>query len=71
MLLVAESIYDGTWASGPPPGELVDFELMRYMGWSWQELQATPMYVRRYTWDLMNRREEALADQQKKATDHA
>ncbi|WP_158634324.1 hypothetical protein [Amycolatopsis sp. WAC 04197] len=34
----------------------MDFELMRYMGWSWPELDATPEYVRRYCWDLMQAR---------------
>jgi hypothetical protein len=52
----AESIYEGTWASGPPPDELVDFELMRYMGWSWRDLDDTPDYVRHYAWDLMQAR---------------
>lgn len=23
------------------------------MGWSWDQLEATPLYVRRYTWDLL------------------
>lgn len=23
------------------------------MGWSWQELDATPIYVKRYCWDLL------------------
>ncbi|AIG81250.1 Hypothetical protein AJAP_42395 (plasmid) [Amycolatopsis japonica] len=29
---------------------------MRYMGWSWPELDSTPEYVRRYCWDLMQAR---------------
>ncbi|WP_327066904.1 hypothetical protein [Kitasatospora sp. NBC_01302] len=29
------------------------------MGWTWQELQDTPWYVRRFTWDLMSTRREA------------
>ncbi|MCC9307680.1 hypothetical protein LN042_11295 [Kitasatospora sp. RB6PN24] len=59
VIWAAESIYEGTWASGPPPEELVDFEVMREMGWSWQELQDTPFYVRRFTWDLICARREA------------
>jgi hypothetical protein len=59
VLWPAESIYEGTWSSGPPPEELIDFEVMREMGWSWQELQATPMHVRRYTWDLIVIRRQA------------
>lgn len=61
MLWPAESIYEGTWLSGPPPQELVDFELMREMGWTWQELQQTPAYVRRYCGDLLAARREAEA----------
>lgn len=38
--------------SGDLPQEFRDFELMREMHWSWRDLQATPMYVRRYCWDL-------------------
>jgi hypothetical protein len=26
---------------------------MHEMSWSWPELQATPLYVRRYCWDLL------------------
>jgi hypothetical protein len=55
----AESIYDGTWASGPAPPELIDFEIMHEMGWSWEQLEATPVYVRQFTWDLMMVRREA------------
>jgi hypothetical protein len=35
---------------------------MRFMGWSWTELQGTPLYVRRYCWDLMNARLKAERD---------
>lgn len=59
MLWPAESIYEGTWSSGPPPDELRDFELMHAMGWTWQELEATPAYVRRYCWDLLMAKREA------------
>lgn len=62
MLWAAESIYEGTWGSGPPPPELVDFELMRYMRWSWRDLDETPEYVRRYCWDLMQARLSAERD---------
>lgn len=67
MLWPAESIYDGTWSSGPAPEELVHFELMREMGWTWQELEATPLYVRRYVWDLLVARREAEAAANEKA----
>lgn len=71
MLWAAESIYDGTWSSGPPPDEVVDFEVMREMGWSWRELQATPWYVRRYVWDLMGIRRQAEQDAQERANRRA
>lgn len=29
------------------------------MGWTWAQLQATPLYVRRYTWDFINLRATA------------
>lgn len=32
---------------------------MREMSWSWQQLQDTPVYVRRYVWDLLCARREA------------
>lgn len=64
MIVVAESVYDGTWSSGPVPAEITDFELMspEGMGWSWPELQATPSYVRRFSWDLLQIRRRAEAD---------
>jgi len=71
MLWAAESIYEGTWASGPPPQELIDFELMRFMGWSWPDLEATPLYVRRYCWDLMQARLEAEAAAHERAVREA
>ena len=32
---------------------------MREMGWSWTELQKTPLYVRRFVWDLIGARRAA------------
>jgi hypothetical protein len=61
VLSVAESVYEGTWSSGPIPDELRDFELMRAMGWTWAELEDTPVYVRRFTWDLLCARRAAKA----------
>jgi hypothetical protein len=54
-------LYDGTWGGGPIPREISDFELMLPdgMGWSWQELQETPLYVQRFCWDLLQIRREA------------
>lgn len=59
MISVAESFYDGTWGSGDLPLEIIDFEVMREMRWSWQDLQDTPLYVRHYVADLMAIRREA------------
>jgi hypothetical protein len=67
MLDCAESFYDGTWSSGPLPEEVEDFELMAEFGWTWQELQATPFYVRRFTTDLLSVKREARAAAAKKA----
>ncbi len=58
-MLPVESIYEGTWASGPPPDEWIDFEVMREMGWSWSALDATPDYVRRFCWDFILARRNA------------
>lgn len=49
------------------PEEMLHFELMRYMGWSWQELEVTPHYVREYCWDLMNARLTAEQEAQERA----
>lgn len=59
---MAESVYGGTWAGDSVPAELMDFELMRGMRWSWDDLQATPRYVRRYCWDLLQARLKAEHD---------
>jgi hypothetical protein len=34
---------------------------MREMGWSWQEMQATPVYVRMYCWEISQIRRSAEA----------
>jgi hypothetical protein len=46
------------------PQEVVHYELMREMNWSWQELQDTPAYVVRVCTDLMNVRRAAEAEQE-------
>jgi hypothetical protein len=48
------------------PAEVVHYELMREMGWSWDDLQATPAYVVRYCSDLMFIRRRAEADQMRR-----
>jgi hypothetical protein len=37
------------------------------MGWSWPDLQATPAYVRRVCWDLLQIRRTAAKDAIEKA----
>jgi hypothetical protein len=59
----AESIYGGTWGSDGAPLEVLHFELMREMGWTFADLMATPAYVTRYCTDLMLIRRQAEADQ--------
>lgn len=71
MLTVAESVYGGTWSSGPAPQELEDFELMREMHWTWRDLQETPHYVRRFCWDLHLARLEAQQEADKRHKDGA
>lgn len=56
-----ESIIEGTWGSGDPPQELVDFQLMREMHWTWRDLDETPLDVRQYAWDYILR-ERTVAD---------
>lgn len=60
-------MYDGTWASGPWPSELVDFEVMREMRWTWRELQDTPLYVRRFCADFVQLRRKAQLDADERA----
>jgi len=67
VLPVAESVFDGTWASGELPDELRDYLLCRHMRWSWSELEATPAYVRRATWDLMQAELRAQNDEMEAA----
>lgn len=59
MWLAIQSVYDGTWGGSTVPQEIVDFEIMREMHWSWKQLQETPVYVRRFTWDCIQARREA------------
>lgn len=62
-----ESILGGTWGnSEPPPEEWVDFLIMKRMRWSWDELQATPLYVRRYCADFLGLIAEAEEKDRKK-----
>ncbi len=68
VLLVAESIYENTWSSGAPPQEFIDFELCDQLGWSWPDLEATPLYVRNTFWRLLQARRQAEKDRQDEAS---
>lgn len=48
---------------------MFDFELMLGMRWSWQELEATPAYVRRYCWDLLQARRTAEQEANERASE--
>jgi hypothetical protein len=49
-----EAIIEGTWGGTGTPAEWADFILMRRMRWSWEQLQQTPAYVRRYCIDFLS-----------------
>jgi hypothetical protein len=51
------------------PPEVLHFELMREMGWSFAQLQETPAYVVRYCTDLMLIRREAEAEHARKSSE--
>lgn len=53
------------------PDEVLHYELMREMGWTFAELMATPVYVVVYCTDLMLTRREAEREAQKKANKEA
>jgi hypothetical protein len=40
---------------------------MKEMGWSWSDLEATPMYVRRFCADLMGIRRKCEADHMRRS----
>lgn len=67
MLWPAESIYGGTWGSGPVPVEVQWVELMLTFKWSWEQMLATPPYVRRVCWDLLAAKREARAAAEERA----
>lgn len=67
MVAPAESIYEGTWGSGAPPEEFVDFEIMHEMHWGWSQLRECPLYVKAYVWAMINARRQAEHDANEKA----
>lgn len=71
MVSPAESIYEGTWGSGPPPEEFVDVEIVRETGWTFQELQACPAYFKATFWALLNARRQAEHDANERARSEA
>lgn len=44
---------------------------MRRMHWSWEQLQATPLYVRRYTLDFLGMISEHEQQEQRRAETRA
>jgi hypothetical protein len=73
-LLPIESIFDGTWASGPPPDELVVADTLLETGWTWRDWCDTPPYIRRVMVDVINARREARqrhAEQQQREQEAA
>lgn len=59
---------NGTWGGGAPsPPQWHDFLLMKRMHWSWEQLQNTPLYVRRYSLDFLGLISEAEEKASKKA----
>lgn len=67
VLWPVESIIEGTWGSGQPPKEFYDFLLMREMHWSWDQLNETPPYVQRYSFDFI----QAIFEQERSDADKA
>lgn len=61
-----ESILGGTWGGSEPPEEWAHFLLMKRMRWSWNQLQQTPFYVRRYCADFLGLIAEAEEKDRKK-----
>lgn len=67
MLVTVESLLKTGTAGAPDdpdagvPEEWVDFQLMKRMGWDWEQLQACPQYVRTYCLDFLQMEEEAMA----------
>ncbi|MDB4872551.1 MAG: hypothetical protein JWL97_3555, partial [Gemmatimonadales bacterium] len=63
--------YGGTWGGDEIPVEVVHFELLQAMGWSWQDLQQTPAYVVRVFVDLLAIKRQAEQDAQERANAEA
>lgn len=57
-----ESIFDGTWASGPAPEEFVLARVLDRTKWSWPEWEATPPYIQRVMADYFAAKDAAEAD---------
>ena len=70
-----ESLIEGTWGSSEPtPAEWTYFVLMRRMRWSWEQLQQTPAYVRRYCLDFLGmvaEHEEREMERERRKADRA
>lgn len=54
-----ESIFEGTWASGPWPDEVIIADVLLETGWTWTAWCETPPYIRTVVVDLINTRRKA------------
>ena len=61
-----ESIFEGTWASGPAPDEFILARVLDKTGWSWPEWEATPPYIQRVMWDYHQAKDAAEAAAQER-----
>jgi hypothetical protein len=50
-----------TGGSTSAPEEWIDFQIMKRMNWTWNELEACPAYVRNYVIDFLQMEDEARA----------
>lgn len=58
MYLCIESVYDGTWGSGPVPEEIVLADLLLETGWTWREWSDTPRWIQQTVADTIRARRE-------------
>lgn len=49
-----------------PRQEFVDFQVMREMRWTWEQLQATPIDVRAFCWDCIQMERQVAAERAEK-----
>ncbi len=66
-----ESVYDGTWGSGPVPDEVIIADILLETGWTWDAWLATPRWIQQTVSDTIRARREREAreaeDQERRA----